>query len=258
MTDTLFGVDERLKDVEEMLFEMSTDDFIENEIESQLQDTLFNTSESKRNYVELYLEKYKYLCMVYNDDDEMLSDLEENKNIFLSNIVDKIASTFSFEIDEDEINNKVARTLYNFFVMNYAENLQEFFLNFINKNKKSLLNEIKNSKTKTRDVTTIAAKAKYYNINDAMIINNISTILMKLIPNYPLGNDFIDYILDYDDCVVNNKLSKFIKEGIITFDETYEAFLTPFIDRHDNFSTVISNITMELAKQIKQNEISIF
>lgn len=257
MIESLFGVEERDKEAEEMLFEMSTDDFIENEIEEQISESLF--SSNKTNHVEFYLEKYKYLCKeVYVDDDDTLAQLEENKENFLQNIVSKISETFEFEIDENEVTNKVAKTLYNFFIVNYADNLKDFFLNFLNKNKKSIIADLKAMKVKTRDVSTIASKVKYYNANDAIIINNINTILLKIIPNYDIGNEFIDYIINYDDSRINNKMRKYLDEAIITFEDTYNAFLTPFVEKHDGYSSIISDIVIELNEQAKTNKIDIF
>ena len=258
MSEAIFEDDNQLKDLEEMLFSMSTDDFIENEISSQLEDTIFTEGKDKRNYVELYMEKYKYLSNVYGGDDALLNDLEENKDIFISNIVNKIADEFEIEVLQEEVGKKMAKALYNFFVVFYADNLKEFFLNYIQRNKKILIAEVKKQKSKVRDVTTIAAKAKYYNANDAIIINNINNILLNLIPSIELGEEFIDYIIEYDDNTVNTTIGKLIKKGYITISQdTYEAFLRPFLERYDGYSNIITDIVMELNQQVKQNPINI-
>ena len=70
---------------------------------------------------------------------------------------------------------------------------------------------------------------------------------------------FINYIIDYDDCTVNKNMKKFIEnEDIIISDETYNSFLKPFIDEYDDYSTIITDITLELANSIKQNNIDVF
>ena len=130
---------EEIKEIEEMLFDMSTDEFIENEIETQMNEEIFIDSEKKRNYVELYIEKFKYLKTIYVDDPDTLEELEENKNSFIENIINSISSKFNFEVDDEAISKKMAKTLYNFFIIDYTDNLKEFFLNFLQKNKKSII-----------------------------------------------------------------------------------------------------------------------
>lgn len=251
--------DEKTEKIEEMLFDMSTDDFIENEIDNQMTEDIFIDSANKRNYVELYIEKYKYLKSLYKENkEEELETLEENKNAFIDNIINKIATEFSVEVDDEAFGKKMAKTLYNFFVINYTDNLKDFFINFLQKNKKSIVNYLKNHKSKNRDITSIASKIKYFNSNDALIINNVSNILKTIIPSM-CDKTFINYIIDYDDCTVNKNMKKFIEnEDIIISDETYNSFLKPFIDEYDDYSTIITDITLELANSIKQNNIDVF
>ena len=249
---------EEIKEIEEMLFDMSTDEFIENEIETQMNEEIFIDSEKKRNYVELYIEKFKYLKTIYVDDPDTLEELEENKNSFIENIINSISSKFNFEVDEEAMSKKMAKTLYNFFIIDYTDNLKEFFLNFLQKNKKSIILELKANKSKVRDISTIASKIKYFNINDALIINNINSVLLNIIPSI-VDESFLTYILDYDDSITNKNIKKLInKEDITISKETFDAYLEPFVDEWDGYTSIITDIILELSKQIKQNDINIF
>lgn len=246
------------EETEEMIFEMSSDEFLENEIEEQMSTEIFN--ETKRNYVEIYIEKYKYLKGLYEDDDETLLELKENKTNFINSIRDRISEIFSINIDTDnEKQTKITKNIYNFFVMNYSENIKSFFINYIEKNKKIIINELKRQKSKSRDVSSIAAKTKFVNSNEAMIINNISSILFDIIPSSGLGSDFIDYIIDYDDDITNLNIQKFIEDGVISIDEdTFRSFIDPFVNRNEGYSEIISEIIIEFSQMIKQNDIDIF
>lgn len=244
------------REIEGMLFEMSTDDFFENEIATQLNEEIF--SESKRNYVEMYIEKFKYLKDVYGDDSELVEDLKENKGRFIENIVDNICEKFGITIDENEINNKMAKSLYNFFVVYYNDNLKNFFINYMQKNKKMILAEIKKQKSKVRDVTTLASKVKYNNSNDAAIINNIQYILFNIIPSMELGGEFIKFVIDYDDTTTNIYIQKMLEKGIMEVDnDTFEAFLKPFLDMEDGYSNIISEIIITTSANIQKNDINI-
>lgn len=255
--ETIFEDDIFDDGTEEMLYDMSNEEFVEDEIGAQVTTNIFDSE--KRNYVEFYIEKYKYLKTLYEDDTERLPELRENKEEFIDNIITKVSETFNVEIDEEHRSTKMAKTLYNFFVLNYLENLEEFFFNYIQKNKKAIITEIKRTKTKVRDITTIASKSKFQNNNDALIINNISYILFDLIPSIELGPDFIDYILNYDDDITNTNMEKLISKEHITIDnDTYISFLEPFVERHDGYSVVLSNIVVRLYSEIKEHQLNLF
>ena len=242
---------------EEMLYDMSSEEFVEDEIGSQVSINIFDSQ--KRNYVEFYIEKYKYLKSLYEDDVERMPDLRENKEQFIDNIICMISDKFNIEIDEEHKSTKMAKTLYNFFVLNYLDNMEAFFFNYIQKNKKSIITEIKRTKTKVRDITTIASKSKFQNSNDALIINNISYILFDLIPSIELGQEFMDYILNYDDDITNTNMEKLIDKEYISIDnDTYQAFIEPFVERHDGYSVLISNLIMRLYSEVKEHQLNIF
>lgn len=252
--EAVFEDDNRDLQVEDMLFDIGSEDFISNEISNQIE---FIFNKNKRNYLATYLAKYKYLAKNYDNDPDTLRDLKENKDIFISEIIQKISSTFSIGIDEEEISKKMAKTLYSFFIIDYVENLEQMFLNIIQKHKKTIIQELKNLKLK-RDVGAIANRAKYSNANDAILINNIKRVLFDIIPNLGISENFISYIVDYDNTITNQNITKLIDKGAITISsDTFEDFIEPFIDKCDGYSIICSDIILELAKTIKQNDIDI-
>lgn len=257
--DNLVEDDDELKgleDTESIFFDMSSNDFLESEIDDQLNVNLFNYS--KRNHVELYLEKFKYLKNVYEQDGDTLEELFENKENFIANIISMITEKFAIEIDDDIIGNKAAKTLYNFFVVYYYDNIKSFFINYIQKNKKTILSELKKQKSKIRDVTSVASKSKFNNSQDALLLNNIETVLFDIIPSEELGENFINFITDYDDDITNINITKFIGKGEINLENTYENFLEPFINRENGYTEIISDIIIKLSEDMKFNDIKLF
>ena len=242
---------EELFEAESILFDIGNEDFIKNEINSQIEN-IFNTD--KRNYIEFYLEKYKFLKKFYEEEgnDEKLEDIKNNKIDFLFSMIEKISETFNIEYSEEDLTKKMVKSLYNFFIVNYVDNLQSMFLNIIRVNKKTIIKELKNQKPK-RDVGSIANRAKF-NPNDAIIINNIQEILTDLIPNMGIDNKFIDYIINYDDSLDNQNIKKLITKEKISIND-FNAFIEPFIDQHDGYSIIISNIIIELSKSLNDIDI---
>src|SRR5574344_1100623 len=241
MDDVIFEDDGTNEDVEEILYDMSSPDFLLNEINEQLDDEILNSN--KRNYVNFYIDKYKYLKKIYSDvDDDKVEELKENKRKFLEDVLTIVSDRFNINIITDEINNRLVKTLYGFFVTDYADNIYNLFINYINKNKKSIIAEIKKLK-KTRDISTVASKNKYVNVNDTIILNNINFVVFDLIPSVDLSEDFISIITETDDDVINMNMNKFIDKELIEInDDTYELFLQPFLDQVDGYSDIISRL----------------
>lgn len=244
-------------ETEEILFNMSSDDFLENEIMEQLsEDGMFNSH--KRNHVEFYLEKYKFMKLNYADTDtDFLENLKYKKNEFVESVINAICDKFDIGIEEEALTTKNAKTLYTFFVIDYKDNLKELFINVLKKNKQLIIKELK-ARKRHRDIGTNASKAKFYNTNDAFIINNIEYILFDIIPSIEFGEEFIDYIVDYDDNINYSNLRKMIDNNIIDLDsDSFKAFINPFVEHYDGYSEVISDIIIKLTSDAKQNDISI-
>lgn len=251
------------REIERILFEISSLDFLENEIENQIE---YIFESNKRNYLEFYLEKYKFVKSNIDvtsypnieDLDDMKEEMKYNKNRFITDILLKVCDKFDIQIDGDENNTKIAKTLYKFFVIDYKENLKIFFLNIIKKNKQSIIKELK-ARKRNRDIGLSASKSKYINTNDAIIINNLEFILMDIISSMEFDGDFIDYIINYDDNINYMNISKLIeKEKIILTQETFECFISPFINREEGYTDIISEIVIMLVENTKQRELDLF
>lgn len=244
---------------EEILFNMSSEDFIENEIMNQLNDEgIFNSY--KRDHVEFYLEKYKFMKLKFidNENSDFLDTLKYNKEEFISNVAEAICDKFNINMETDDMTTKNTKILYTFFVLNYKDNLKELFINVLKKNKQVIIKEIKTRK-RHRDIGITASKAKFYNNNDAFIINNLDYILFNIIPSMEFDSDFIDYIIDYDDNINYNNMRKLIDNSKIELDsDTFKSFIEPFMEHCEGYTDVVSEIVIKLTSDAKQNEISIF
>lgn len=246
---------ENPNEIEEILYSMNNEEFSMDELENQLGEDIF--SSNKNNYLESYLQKYKFYKDEYEANEEFVNSLKEKKDELILEIIEYISDKFSIEVDDENKSKKVAVALYNFFVIDYKDNLETFFYNYIEKNKKMIVADLKKQK-KQKDISTTANKMKFTNPNDGIIVDNIVFILTELIPSIE-NEDFMDYILSDDDTVTNISIRKFIDKEYISIDiETYLAFIDPFVGEDDGWSEVISDLVMRYTEESSQNEIDIF
>lgn len=135
---------ENPSELEEILYSMNTEEFLENELEDQLGESIF--SEKKTNYLESYMSKYKFYLDEYSANEEFIESLKEKKDDMIEHILNEISDKFEFNIDDESRKTKVAKVLYEFFVIDYKNNMVDMILTYINDNKKSILQEIKRQK----------------------------------------------------------------------------------------------------------------
>lgn len=245
---------ENVYDLEEMLFTMNSEEFLENEVNEQIE-YLFEPN--RINYISSYISKYKFLKSKYAANLDFVEGLKDRKQDTVKFIIEAICERFSINIDEEDYSTKMAKTLYKFFVLDYKDNLITFFMNYIAANKKAIVTEVKALK-KGRDISTIVSKNKYANNNDALIINNINYILLELITSMTEDDSNLDLVIDDDDDIVSINMRDMINEGLITFNGTFNMFISPFVEKEDGFSEIISEIVLRLSQDAKLIPFDIF
>lgn len=246
---------ENQSELDDILYSMNCEDFLENEVEDQLDEGIF--SNKKVDYLDNYLSKYKFYKKEYEANAEFVESLKDKKDNTIEFILNSVSDKFNFIIDEDSRTKKMAKTIYEFFVLDYRRNLKTMVINYINDNKKTIIPELKKKK-KGKDISTTASKMNFANTNDALIINNVKYIIDEIIPNC-LNEDFIELILDSDDSVANINMRDFIDENKITIDnQTFLSFIHPLINEEDGWSDIISDIVIKLTKNANLVDIDIF
>lgn len=263
-TNTKLGVDNEdgildSKDIEALLFEISSDEFVINEIEKQIEENIFNTH--KTNYVQVYMDKYKLIKNSIGDmddsEEENLQKLKNNKNIFMDFIIDKLSEEFEVDYDKNNIKAKHVKALYGFLILDYVDNLSNFFINYIQTNKKEIIKTLKSIKVK-RDISSSANKIKYFNAQDALILNNIDFIIDNIICGTEFENkEFMDLLVYQDDYINNNIVANLVDEGKVLLGDNFaNSFMSPYIEERAGFSIIISNVVCTLSSLARKNDIS--
>lgn len=195
------------------------------------------------NFINIYEDRYKYLKTMY-EDEEFIKKLKNERIDCFEKLLTLIENQFKFKVLRDEIDlSSTLKVIYDFFILNYTENIELFIIQYITKNKKSLILDL-DSKKRNKDVSTITSKRIFKDPNDAILIANMSYIVNKIICTLDLDIEFLKYILDTDEDCVYNEIGKiFLKKDVVEYDEElYKTFLSPIINKEDGYYNIIINV----------------
>lgn len=99
----------------------------------------------------------------------------------------------------------ILESLYHFFVLNRKEYVKEFFINYIEINKRQLI-DMMGIGGRGSDVTTIANRRKNINTLNIPILSNIAEVIHYIINNVPIDPDtFLDTVDDGEVYISNVK-----------------------------------------------------
>lgn len=107
--------------------------------------------------------------------DELILSISNHYNLFINQISDDYESKI-----------EIVNTLYNFFVLNRFDNIERFFIAYINKYKNELI-ETLDIDDKSKDITSISNKKKNLSRENVCILSNITEII-----NFIKNNNTVD------------------------------------------------------------------
>lgn len=201
-------------------------------IDSQIETLL--SIPSKKNYIKKFEKKV---------NDEELGLLEEEKEYLLddmySRVIDMISEKLGFTVNLDDVKlSSLAKTLYNFFVLEYTENLTNFLEMYIIENKETLIKNL---------VNPIEKRIEGLPNKISIILNNLSDII-ELIFNDDL--EFSDYI-KYINMHPNSKSSadiimEYDKNCLNDTDKTIENIIQGLIDEDDGYSKIYTDLQLRI------------
>lgn len=159
----------------------------------------------KVNYLEIFNDKFNYIVLNYNSNQEIMNKLNLLRDEFYSTVLEEIQDKFGFKLKFKDILLKeefygIIDCLYSFFIIEIGENLKNFFVNYIRKEYKNILRNFRNQ-INFKDLYFSLLKKKYNKENSIILysINKIPTII-----EIQFIEDFIDLIIKDDEDEYNN------------------------------------------------------
>lgn len=145
-------------------------------IEENILTQFRNPDNFRSDYIASFISSYKYSKEMVEDDDEMTelrSHHEEFMNFMKDTLFEKLGIGIdNFEEMSEEEQEDLIHFTYRFFIINMKHNFFNLFLNYINKNKESLIEKA----VRRKDVTSQAFK-KEISDEDTIILANLADIM---------------------------------------------------------------------------------
>ena len=197
---------------EEILNRLSDELLIDN-LNKQLEALIIDTT-TPTNFLEIFENRFNFLASKFTDNDEVLSWLSSYKMEFFTDIHNKLATkfdiSFNFDLEYMPLVNYYfyIRKAYEFFILNYRENICQLFLNYIDSNKSEIVKKYK-PEINRRDLGFSSIRRRVKHLDDAIILYSIEDIMRDAMSLVTMGEDIIELIiLSDEDEYVNHTMKE--------------------------------------------------
>lgn len=232
----------------EILDEVSDDVLI-----SIIKDQISNEDDSYNNidHISSLEKRYNNIVTYYSSDPELLLMLVDRRDKFYKEIEKALTEKLSITIDE-ELNDRylVIKALYNHFILNINDTYLNFFMKFIENNKKTLIN----LKEQGKSIDAFALKKKIKNKDLITLLSNLYPIIDYII-DLELQSSFVFKSTfeegEVNSFILNNNISK-----IILGDDFVYNFLGRLKEERNNyFKIALSLQTMLYEKYVNEESL---
>lgn len=227
-------------------------DLIKESIVEQIEDPVQITT----NYMKIILDKCMYYRDMFNENEEILSELNNSISEFCIFVLDLIDKKFNLALDIESLASSkdivdITESVYKYFILKYQKNIRNFFITYIFNEKKEICKYYSNLPIQKKDVSTLAYKKKIKNPEDLCIIINLPSIIKFIIS---LDTDPLDFIKlssdkhNYEASVVK----KLIKYGSMIGDFV-PSYMELCVDSHDYIIDELhTDIRLKIMKKLQK------
>jgi hypothetical protein len=199
------------------------------------------------NFIDVFEDRYKFLSTRFRETPDFISALNDTRRHFYVSIYNKICKKFGFsaELNTERIY-VVTKVLYEFFILNYKENIMTFITEYINENKKSLISSFEDG---LKNLDLISAKKIFKNKGDAVIVSNIYRIIDLIIKQELPAKNILELIVRVDSSEFTNFFinALFIQDDTVAIESEFSnVFFDILIKKGDGYTKIINELQMEL------------
>ena len=244
--DDLNPLDIADESVESLLDALSLD-VVKRNIEQQIDGTI----SPNRNFLSVVIAKFN--AIIENKvDPEEINEIKNEMLEFSSHLVAKICDRYRIGIDpvtDDSMEYlDILNNLYKFFVYDKGFYVKTFVLQYIIRNKRSIIESLEIDSKKT-DITSNALRKRNLSNDDVAILSQINEVIDYVKDSVELGPlEFLD-VIDDGDYVVN-ELIDYYTDNILCGDFTHQ-YVSEVIDERSSESAlqIRNDIRIELSTQ---------
>jgi len=240
----------------EIILELSDDMLLES-IYEQIDELKITENVETNDHLKIIDGRIQFLKMQSQDDDEFIDKLEDLQlDIYrkiLERINSKLGQEFSFEDEYLVFNTKV---IYNFFILRYDNLLIDFFKNYIEGNKLSLVNGLEEKINK--NIVLKQYKKVLRKPEDAIILAYTFEVI-NLILDLDLSSDtFVDIATNgenidrYPDCIVRDLFVSYDDEPVQTTvyglkPGLYDVLIKRIKHNQEDYTNLVSRLQYDLS-----------
>jgi hypothetical protein len=239
-----------------------SDEVLRNNLEEQLSESDILNYLKPNNFLDIFDERLNYLNAKYLNDAELIQKFKDVKlEIYLKvckGIEKKFNIKTNFSLAYTPMLNYFfyIKKLYNFFVINYRENLVNFFINYILNHKNELAKVTKNN-TNKKDLTIESLKKILVKPEDVIITHNLEDIVNLIVETLEDNNLIIKTIISSDEEESTNIIIKELflenKENSYLENEFRNNFFKPIKDENQAFD-LISEIKLSFFSLLEKKQ----
>jgi len=204
------------------------------------------------DYIDIIIEKCDAFKSTYENNEDIIRDLNDNLHSFFVSIIEEIDNKFELGLDINTISARtdvieIGEVLYHYFILRYVKNISKYITKYIIRHKKELA-EYYNDKNK-KDVSTLAFKKQIKNPDDLSIITNLPSIIKYIINLDIEPYEFIDLSTGSDN--YEGLTIKSLIESNQMLGDFVNKYIGLSVDNHEYIIDEIqTDIKMRLIKKI--------
>lgn len=177
-------------DIERILGDLPLE-LIKENITTQIEDPLTYSS----NYCTEVYEAFDEASQECGHIDDFKNDITEHRNLFTMFLLGELERKFDLGMDVESMSEhaieELTRACYEFFVIGFRENVNNFLLNYIMSNKMSL-SALFDDEYKRKDVMTMNMKKQLKSREDVLILSNLPDVINYILTQDHQNEDFLE------------------------------------------------------------------
>lgn len=239
----------------DLFIENLSDDLLLENIFSQIDKVLLDGF-SPTNFLDIFEKRYNYLYHKFSEDPDTIDVIMKIKEDIYKRVYDKIKEKFKIDFSLDGMSLNLSCStingIYQFFILNYKQNLLTFFTEYIQQEKKNLTEIC----TKKKNIDLNSFKKQYKNKIDAMVLANTFEIVDLIVDSEFEPNFIVETIIESDPYeFANFSVSNLLKKPENTLsDEFSERFFSIIKKKETKYTTIMNELLLRLLKEFPKKE----
>lgn len=249
--------EEKLEPFNEDVVRVSTLEDLDNElIDECISEQIANPFFTRSNFLEEFKENYDEEIEDANDDSDEISRLRHIANNFYYKVIYMIEEKFKLDIDHDIVESlsddavrNIAEGTYEFFVVNYVDNISEYLANKIIWYKDDIVDALKDESMNNPIMNSIFTRIK--DKGYALILGNINRSV-NIVKELDIGPE--DFIANFNEEEFGTAIVRYaITNGIIC-GNFVKAFLEPTLGhcQDDIYDMVVLNVQQAVYRDYRK------